>query len=108
MDLGNLKTLADSILSYINNNFIKKSDVHKVTNDLTDELKNNYDAAYSHSKEKHAPNNAEENIINSISINNKELVPDSNKNINIIIPESDLNDDDIIKMVNDVIKEIES
>lgn len=43
--------------SYINN----KPTIPTVTNDLTNELKANYDAAYAHSKVAHAPSNAQKN-----------------------------------------------
>ena len=43
--------------SYINN----KPTIPTVTNDLTNELKANYDAAYAHSTSAHAPSNAQKN-----------------------------------------------
>ena len=39
------------------------------TNDLTDELKGQYDAAYTHSQAAHAPANAERNTLVQVSIN---------------------------------------
>ncbi len=39
------------------------------TNDLTDALKANYDAAYTHSQVTHAPSNAQANVIESVKVN---------------------------------------
>lgn len=39
------------------------------TNDLTDTLKNNYDAAYNYSQEEHAPVNAQANVLESVKVN---------------------------------------
>lgn len=39
------------------------------TNDLTNELKGQYDAAYAHSQVAHAPANAQENVIESVKVN---------------------------------------
>lgn len=39
------------------------------TNDLTNELKGHYDAAYTHSQDAHAPANAERNTLVQVSIN---------------------------------------
>ena len=39
------------------------------TNDLTNELKGQYDAAYAYSQEAHAPVNAQENVIESVKVN---------------------------------------
>ena len=39
------------------------------TNDLTNELKGQYDAAYTHSQAPHAPSNAEKNALVQVSIN---------------------------------------
>lgn len=39
------------------------------TNDLTNELKQNYDAAYTHSQAAHAPTDAEKNVIIAVTFN---------------------------------------
>ncbi len=57
------------------------------TNDLTDELKGQYDAAYQHSLVDHAPANAQENVIETVKVNGEALEVDG-KAVNIIIPES--------------------
>ena len=57
------------------------------TNDLTDTLKSNYDAAYTHSQQAHAPSNAEKNIIVGIQKNGADLtVNSSTRKVNIIVP----------------------
>lgn len=56
-----------------------------VTNDLTDELKTQYDAAYSHSQSAHAPSNAQANVIESITVNGAAQQP-ANKVVNISVP----------------------
>jgi hypothetical protein len=55
------------------------------TNDLTDELKGQYDAAYQHSLVDHAPANAQENVIEEIKVNGTKVDP-TNKSVDITIP----------------------
>lgn len=55
------------------------------TNDLTNTLKNNYDAAYTHSQSAHAPSSAQANVIETIKVNNIALTP-TNKTVNISVP----------------------
>ena len=43
------------------NNYALKTEIPTVTNDLTNELKANYDAAYTHSQAAHAPTDAQKN-----------------------------------------------
>ena len=52
---------------------------------LTNTLKSNYDAAYTHSQTAHAPSNAQENVIESVSVNG-ENVSISEKNVDITVP----------------------
>ena len=66
------------------------------TNDLTATLKSNYDAAYTHSQQAHAPSDAEKNIIIGIQKNGTDLtVNSSTRKINITLPTkiSDLTND---------------
>ena len=66
------------------------------TNDLTNTLKSNYDAAYTHSQQTHAPANAEKNVIVGIQKNGTDLsVNSSTRKVNITIPTktSDLTND---------------
>ena len=62
-----------------------KPSIPVVTNDLTDELKANYDAAYTHSQTAHAPSNAQANVIESIKVNGS-AVAVSSKSVNITVP----------------------
>lgn len=56
------------------------------TNDLTNTLKANYDAAYMHSQSAHAPSNAERNTIVSVKKNGTVVSPDSSRAVNITVP----------------------
>ena len=56
------------------------------TNDLTDELKGNYDDAYAHSLEDHAPADAEKNIITTVKVNGTALTVDSDRAVDVVIP----------------------
>lgn len=55
------------------------------TNDLTNDLKANYDAAYAHSQETHAPANAQANIIESVKVNGTALTI-TDKAVDIAVP----------------------
>lgn len=58
-----------------------------VTNDLTDELKGQYDAAYAHSQVAHAPADAEKNVVVGIQVNNADVAVDSaTRKVNITVP----------------------
>lgn len=66
------------------------------TNDLTDALKGNYDAAYTHSTIAHAPSDAEKNTLVGIQKNGTDVTIDaSTRKANITVPTSlsDLNND---------------
>lgn len=55
------------------------------TNDLTNELKANYDAAYTHSTVAHAPANAQENKIETVKVNGT-AVTITDKAVDIAVP----------------------
>lgn len=55
------------------------------TNDLTDELKVNYDAAYAHSQVAHAPADAQTNIVENIKVNGT-LLEVTDKSVDITVP----------------------
>ena len=55
------------------------------TNDLTDDLKANYDAAYEHSQAAHAPVDAQANVIEKIKINGTEQTI-TDKAVDIAVP----------------------
>lgn len=57
------------------------------TNDLTNALKTNYDAAYTHSTSTHAPTNAERNTIIGIQKNGTDLtINATTRKVNITVP----------------------
>lgn len=57
------------------------------TNDLTNVLKANYDTAYTHSQQAHAPANAEKNVIVGVQKNGADLtVNSSTRKVNITVP----------------------
>lgn len=99
-----LKEYLDKIVNVFNDKLDKK--VSAVdgkglsTNDLTNELKSNYDEAYLHSQSAHAPANAEKNTIIGIQKNGVDLnIDESTRKVNITIPEktSDMiNDSDFL------------
>ena len=55
------------------------------TNDLTDDLKENYDAAYEHSQAAHAPADAQVNVIEKIKVNGTEQTI-TDKAVDIAVP----------------------
>ena len=67
------------------NDLTNKPNIPTVTNDLTNELKANYDAAYTHSQSAHAPSNAQANIIESIKVNGAAQAV-SGKEVDITVP----------------------
>ncbi len=77
-----LKTVAFSG-SY--NDLSNQPTIPTVTNDLTDDLKANYDAAYTHSQSAHAPSNAQANVIEAITVNGASQTP-TGKTVNITVP----------------------
>lgn len=64
-----LQALVTKVESLLGNKVDKVSGKGLSTNDLTNELKGQYDAAYTHSQAAHAPANAERNVIVGVSIN---------------------------------------
>lgn len=86
---GNLSTL----LLLIKNKYVQK--VFKTgstteykglsDNDLTNELKSNYDAAYTHSKADHAPADAQANIVEAVKVNGTALTIED-KTVDIPVP----------------------
>lgn len=71
-------------------NTAKHSHANKTTLDaievaLTNALKKNYDAAYTHSTQAHAPSNAQANVIETVKVNGTALTP-SSKAVDISVP----------------------
>lgn len=67
------------------NDLTNKPTIPTVTNDLSDALKTNYDAAYAHSQEAHAPADAQANVIESVKVNGTAQTITS-KAVNISVP----------------------
>lgn len=92
-------------LAFARGDHVHPSDTTKVdketgkglsTNDLTNVLKGNYDAAYTHSVAPHAPSNAEKNVIVGIQKNGTDVsVNTTTRKANIVVPTkvSDLTND---------------
>lgn len=92
-------------LAFARGDHVHPSDITKVdketgkglsTNDLTNALKGNYDAAYTHSVAPHAPSNAEKNVIVGIQKNGTDVsVNATTRKANIVVPTkvSDLTND---------------
>lgn len=86
---GNMSTL----LLLIKNAFVKKvfktgsTTEYKVLsdNDLTNELKSNYDAAHTHSQAKHAPADAQVNVVEAVKVNGVALTVE-NKTVDVHVP----------------------
>lgn len=73
----------------LNNKVDKVTGKGLSTNDLTDTLKANYDAAYNYSISAHAPTDAEKNVIVGIQKNGTDLsVNSSTRKVNITVPTS--------------------
>lgn len=72
------------------NKFVQKEEGKGLsTNDLTNTLKSNYDAAYTYSTSTHAPTDAEKNVIVGIQKNGTDLsVNSSTRKVNITVPTS--------------------
>ena len=86
----------DNLQSVLNSKVDKIDGKGLSTNDLTATLKSNYDAAYTHSQQAHAPSNAEKNVIVGIQKNGTELIVNSStRKVNITVPTktSDLTND---------------
>lgn len=66
--------------------YAKAADIPTVTNDLTDALMTNYNAAYAHSQSAHAPSNAEQNVIITVKKNGQALTPDAARAVDISVP----------------------
>lgn len=85
---------SDSLGGVASVNYALKTDIPTVTNDLTDALKNNYDAAYTHSQQAHAPAGAQANVIEGVQVNGEDIALTSKKaNITVPTKVSDLAND---------------
>ena len=73
------------IKGLLNNKVDKVEGKGLSTNDLTNELKGNYDAAYTHSQAAHAPVNAEANILEGVKVNGVALTV-TDKVVDVAVP----------------------
>lgn len=83
----NNQTAVDAIEASITNKVNKVDGKDLSTNDLTDELKSVYDNAAIHANGEHAPSSAQENVIESISINGiTQTISDKNVDLPLSSP----------------------
>ena len=75
--------LKEYFISLVKNKVDKVDGKGLSTNDITNVLKANYDAAYIHSNTVHAPSDAEKNSIVNIKQNGSVLVPDNTRTVNL-------------------------
>lgn len=68
-------------------NALTSAQMNAVNSGITASLKANYDTAYAYSQEKHAPSDAQANVIETVEVNGVALTP-TNKKVNIVIPAS--------------------
>lgn len=80
-----LQALATKVKALLNGKVDTQDGMTLTHNDLTNTLKDHYDAAYNHSLSNHAPANAQENIIESVKVNGSPLAI-SEKAVNITVP----------------------
>lgn len=96
LDKNGVLYLWGKVKSLVSGKVDKETGKGLSTNDLTDTLKSNYDAAYTHSTSAHAPSNAERNAIVGVQKNGTDVSIDaSTRKVNITVPTktSDLNND---------------
>lgn len=84
--LETLTALVAQIKTLLNGKVDKVSGKGLSTNDLTNELKTQYDAAYAHSQAAHAPADAEKNVIISVKVNGEALTPDGERAVDVDVP----------------------
>lgn len=85
--------LIKNVISDFSTNYVRRA--HKTgstttyktlsDNDLTDQLKGNYDTAYMHSQAEHAPKEAQANVVEIVKVNGKALTPE-NKVVDVAVP----------------------
>lgn len=84
--LSKFKTNMTTWVTSLLNGYVAKVDGKDLSaNDLTDTLKSNYDAAYTHSTSAHAPSGAQANVIEAVTVNGTAVTP-TNKTVNITVP----------------------
>lgn len=82
-----ITTAINNAINAANHTHSNKAVLDKIQEALTTTLKTNYDAAYTHSTQAHAPSNAERNIIVGIKKNGTDVTVDSTtRKVNITVP----------------------
>ena len=87
-----MQEIATKVKALLANKVDKVTGYGLSKNDLTDALKANYDAAYTHSQAAHAPSDAEKNVIVGITVNGTAVTPDATTRIAAITVSTDLAD----------------
>ena len=103
--LETLTAFATQVKNLLNNKVDKQEGYSLTKNDLTDTLKGQYDAAYTHSQSAHAPSDAERNTIVGITVNGSDVTPDgSTRKVALTLPTkvSDLTNDSGFQTASDV------
>jgi len=105
LDGNGLLYIWQKITALLTGKVDKESGKGLSANDLTNTLKGNYDAAYAHSQEAHAPAAAEKNVIVGVQKNGTDLTPNSTtRKVNITVPTkvSELTNDSKFITLNEV------
>lgn len=100
INLEMLKYFYDKLVPMFGAKVDKKAGYDLSKNDLTDALKANYDAAYTHSQEDHAPADAEKNVVVTVKVNGEALTADADRAVDVTVPTalSQLTEDDTHKV----------
>lgn len=85
MTPSEITTAINNAITAASHTHSNKSTLDKIQEALTTALKTNYDAAYTHSTQTHAPANAQANIIETVKVNGSALTPNS-KAVDITVP----------------------
>lgn len=80
-----ITTAINNAITAANHTHNNKAVLDSIQEALTTALKANYDAAYTHSTQPHAPSNAQANVIESVKVNGTVLTP-TLKAVNITVP----------------------
>ena len=103
--LETLTAFATQVKTLLGNKVDKQEGYSLTKNDLTDTLKGQYDAAYTHSQSAHAPSDAERNTIVGITVNGSDVTPDgTTRKVALTVPTkvSDLTNDSGFQTASDV------
>lgn len=87
MPPGEITAAINTAIAAASHNHENKAILDAITASFTTILKNNYDTAYTHSTQAHAPSNAERNVLVGIQKNGADLTIDSAaRKVNITVP----------------------